>query len=89
MALSWLNKNRAPPVEYLQYAFKTAKQRQVIDLEAAVGKFDGTVLAFEHHGIFFYLPQRQLGELRNELDETLGGFKYVMTCLGCRPGLRP
>ncbi|CAE7240950.1 unnamed protein product [Symbiodinium sp. CCMP2592] len=77
--LAWLKKNMSRPVEYLQYALNTAKERQLIDLvEAAVEKFDGTVLAFEHDGMFFHIPQERVGQLRAELDQVLGGFKYVM-----------
>ena len=67
--LAKLRQRTARPVEYLQYALNTARERELIDkVVLRLGeRHNAAVLAFEHDGLFLYWPDEP-EKLRGLID---------------------
>ena len=77
--LAKLRQRTARPVEYLQYALNTARERELIDkVVLRLGEHrNAAVLAFEHDGLFLYWPDEP-EKLRGLIESALCSFRYTV-----------
>ena len=67
------------PEDLLAYVLNTKRERQLIDrVEAIVRACGGSVLAYEHDGLFLHVKQARMRELRDALDDGLDGYKCTL-----------
>ncbi|CAE7808404.1 unnamed protein product [Symbiodinium sp. CCMP2592] len=67
------------PEDLLSYVLNTRRERQLIDrAEMMIKTHGGTVLAYEHDGLYLHVRPGRKAELMSALDNGLDGFKYTL-----------
>ena len=76
--LAKLRQRTARPVECLQYALNTARERELIDkVVLRLGEHhNAAVLAFEHDGLLYWPDEPE--KLRGLIESALCGFRYTV-----------